>query len=66
MFLFYNIRFTVAGIFKFNFWWYGKWVEVIIDDYLPVDDYDGRLLFCKNREKPNEYWAPLLEKAYAK
>ena len=24
------------GSFKFNFWNYGKWVEVIIDDFLPV------------------------------
>ena len=24
------------GSFKFKFWNYGKWVEVIIDDFLPV------------------------------
>ncbi|KAJ8319152.1 hypothetical protein KUTeg_004243 [Tegillarca granosa] len=53
-----------AGIFRFNFWWYGKWIEVIVDDYLPTDGY--RLIYAKNREEPNEFWAPLLEKAYAK
>ncbi|XP_048760770.1 calpain-9-like isoform X1 [Ostrea edulis] len=53
-----------AGVFHFNFWWYGKWVEVIIDDYLPTDGY--RLIYGKNREEPNEFWAALLEKAYAK
>ena len=39
--------------------------DVIIDDYLPVDKYD-RLIFCKNRDTPNEFWCALLEKAYAK
>ncbi|XP_062594364.1 calpain-A-like [Saccostrea cucullata] len=55
---------TYAGIFHFNFWWYGKWVEVVIDDYLPTDGY--RLIYARNREEPNEFWAALLEKAYAK
>ena len=52
------------GIFHFNFWWYGRWVEVIIDDFLPTDGY--RLIYGRNREEPNEFWAALLEKAYAK
>ncbi|XP_050390157.2 calpain-9 [Patella vulgata] len=53
-----------AGIFRFNFWWYGEWVEVIIDDYLPTDG--RRLKFGKNREHVDEFWCALLEKAYAK
>ncbi|XP_041373111.1 calpain-9-like isoform X2 [Gigantopelta aegis] len=53
-----------AGIFHFNFWWYGKWVEVIIDDYLPTDGYN--LIFGYNRERKDEFWSPLIEKAYAK
>ncbi|KAK3608208.1 hypothetical protein CHS0354_039225 [Potamilus streckersoni] len=53
-----------AGIFHFNFSWYGKWVEVVIDDYLPTD---GRnLIYCHNKNEPNEMWGALLEKAYAK
>ena len=31
-----------------------------LDDLLPVKD--NRLLFCKNIEEPNEFWAALLEK----
>nr|KAG5703165.1 hypothetical protein BaRGS_027330 [Batillaria attramentaria] len=53
-----------AGMFHFNFWWYGKWVEVIVDDKLPTDGQ--RLIYCRNKERPNEFWPALLEKAYAK
>ena len=58
-----NDKYT--GAFHFRFWMYGEWKDVIVDDYLPVDKYD-RLIFCKNRDTPNEFWCALLEKAYAK
>lgn len=53
-----------AGIFRFNFWWYGEWTEVIVDDLLPTNG--TRLIYCKNRQEPDEFWCALLEKAYAK
>ncbi|GFS18077.1 calpain-9 [Elysia marginata] len=53
-----------TGLFHFNFWWYGNWTEVLVDDYLPTDGY--RPIYCSNRERPDEFWPCLLEKAYAK
>ncbi|CAG5129990.1 unnamed protein product, partial [Candidula unifasciata] len=53
-----------CGAFYFNFWHYGKWVEVVVDDRLPT--YNNKLIYASNKKHPNEYWCPLLEKAFAK
>eukprot|EP00106_Octopus_bimaculoides_P008704 XP_014776146.1 PREDICTED: calpain-A-like [Octopus bimaculoides] len=54
------------GIFRFNFWWYGEWKEVVVDDRLPVDTNTQELLYAHNTSEPDEFWVCLLEKAYAK
>lgn len=52
-----------CGVFRFRFFRFGEWVEVCVDDRLPTRH--GRLIYLRAKD-PNEFWSPLLEKAYAK
>ena len=51
------------GMFKFRFFRFGEWFEVVIDDKLPTKN--GELIYMKAGDDA-EFWSPLLEKAYAK
>lgn len=59
----FDTAYSYCGAFRFRFWFFGEWKDVIVDDKLPT--YKGRLvhLHCSNN---SEFWAALLEKAYAK
>ena len=57
-------KFAKQGLYTFKFCKAGKWRYVHIDDRIPCRQ-SGRVNYCRNFN-PNETFAMLLEKAYAK
>ena len=61
--------FVPYGVYTCRFYVDGEWVEVLTDTLLPCgrDDSTGYFVPCYSRGSTNnEFWIPLVEKAYAK
>lgn len=52
------------GVFHCRFWKFGEWVDLYIDDYLPVKF--GKPWGARSATDPNEMWVSLMEKAFAR
>lgn len=57
-------------LFRFHFWKWGNWIEVVVDDRLPfLADNNGNLLqppqlaFSRSN-RPQFFWVSLLEKGF--
>jgi hypothetical protein len=56
-----------CGLFHFRFWKLGTWYDVVIDDRLRINPTNYELWYAEGRNhNVNEFWVPLLEKAFAK
>lgn len=51
-----------VGIFRARFWHFGHWVEVLVDDRLPVYRGTKQLIFMKSKH-PDEFWSALSQSA---
>ena len=59
----------VTGQFVFRFFDLGRWKKVAVDDRLPTQRrWHGisQLIFASNESQSDEYWIPLIEKAFVK
>ena len=54
----------LSGAFHFRLWRFGRWDDVIVDDFLPV--LDEELPYAPIVGVQPELWVALLEKAFAK
>ena len=59
---------TISLFLFIRLWHQNQWVDVSVDDRLPTIAHypDSAIELLNANTKNGDYWAPLLEKAYAK
>jgi hypothetical protein len=62
--IFGELKINPYGIYMCRLTYDGLYQEVVVDDYLPVDN-DGKLIYAKPY-KGNDCWVLILEKCWAK
>ena len=62
---FHNQSYNAEGIYKVSLRIDGVVEEVVVDDYIPVNEH-GLPLFYQPNKKNGEFWVLILEKALAK
>ena len=53
------------GFAVFQFFKNGKWQQIIVDTLIPYSETLKSIVYARSHN-PQEFWLPLLEKAYAK
>ena len=62
-----NFKDEYCGMFHFKFYWEYQWVDVVVDDFLPVTgSIFSKYNLIFGSTESNTFWFPLLEKAVAK
>ena len=54
------------GVFHCRFWKFGEWVDVYVDDNIPIHPGTNQPWGAHSSTDPNEMWVSLMEKAFAK
>jgi calpain-15 len=64
--MFVNKRSNKYGVYGVRFYVQGIPTEIVVDDYIPCEEKEGKVTPFFSRPKGNELWVLLAEKAWAK
>lgn len=59
-------KFRTRGLYVLRFFKNMEWIYVLIDDRLPINKKEKKVIFGHSDGNPQEMWVSLIEKGYAK
>jgi hypothetical protein len=62
--IFLTDTYNNEGIFALNLYIRGRPMTITLDDYIPL--YNGNMIFLNKSARNGNFWAAILEKAFAK